>query len=457
MLPIFYISYHYTQDHNRSRLFKLKYQNLSKVFPEKLHCLNVYESSSDPKSFKGNGIPALKDNMITDAHNEVIKRATKLGYNEVLIIEDKTTFINQTEFKNFIINFKTSIPNPNWTILFLGGYIENHELPSKNQTWVKGKSRSHFAYVVNLKNINTKNINTKNINNLNEDLGQYLYNLDNTYYHHPFLVIPQYYDYKKGLMGVTAKGLSMAQIEESSDLSELKLKMDFVEQDTLPSVTLLTVLDNSRTWWPMISMNLNNLDYSTKKMEWIILDLSLNPLDLIEDLLPKKRGKEGGWHLKYIKNSDWNGLDFIDLVEKLKDQITHSYVVELDPKTFYPTFSIYSRIKTAIKYPDYGYFGSTEIQMYNIPKDCTYIIGNNESLEFLEGTRLVCLERNIKNKMRIPGQFVSRMMTYVDKNDQVMYKGMDKFPDYLEHESFFSDLILIIDDLRKEYQKRGAI
>jgi hypothetical protein len=453
MLPIYWISYHYSKDLDRSRSFKKRYERLSKSFPGKSHCLNIYESSSNPKDFKGNGIPATKESMIITAHCEVIQRARKQNYTEVLIIEDKTTFVNQIDFKDFLINFKP--PFTKWTILFLGGYIEDHQLHACDKEWVSGRSRSHFAYIINLKS--NLNLCMSPDQSLDEDFVKQLYNSKNTYYRQPFLIVPQYYNYKKGLMDSTARGLPMAQIEESSDLTELKLKMEFIEEDKLPVITLLTVLDNSRSWWPLISMNLNNLEYVTQKMEWIILDLSQNELDVVEDLLPKKRGKEGSWNLKYIRKPEWNGLDFMNLVKRLKNQISYPYVLELNPKTFYPSFSIHSRIKTALKYPNYGYFGSTEVQMYNIPKDCTYTIGNNDHLEFLEGTRLICLERNLGNKMRIPGQFVSRTLEYIDRHDQVNYNGVDKFPDYLDNQEFFSDLILIIDDLRKEYQKCGKI
>jgi hypothetical protein len=459
MLPIFWISYHYSDDLKRSRSFKQKYQHLSKTLPGQIHCLDVYQSSASPKNFRGNGIPSPKEHMIINAHNEIIKRAIASKYTEVLIIEDKTSFINQSEFKHFLINFKQPIDN-NWSVLFLGGYIEDHQLPLENQEWISGKSRSHFAYIINLKNL-TSHYPLP----LDTNLGNYLYVLNNTYYRQPFLIIPQYYNYDKGLMMITAKGMSMAQIEENSDLSELKLKMNWIDDQDLPHITLLTIVNNSRNWWSLISMNLNNIEYPTQKMEWIILDLTPNPLDTIEDILPKKRGKEGGWHLKYIKKPEWNNnFSFTDLVNKLHDQISNQYVIEFHPNTFYPTFSIQSRIKTALKYPSYNHFGSNQLQIYNIPKDCTYTIGNHYNTEFIEGTQLICLRRNlndinnnINNKMNIPGQFIGRLITYVDRMDQMEYKGNDKFPDYLEHEQFFPDLVLIIDDLRKEYQKRGMI
>jgi len=451
MLSTYWISYHYTQDLNRPRQFKKKYERLLKTFPGKFHLLNVFESTKTSKEFKGNGIPAKKDEMTTQAHLEAIKRAKQEGYSEILIIEDKTSFPDLTKLKNFISS--SSRPSdPNWKILYLGGYIEEHQVPNPPMEWVSGKSRSHFAYLVNLK----KDL---DLDPGYGSWGNQLHDLDQTYFHQPILVIPQYYDLSKGLMLDTAKGLSTTQIEETSDMKQIKLKMDWVEEKDLPKITLLSVLDSSRAWWPLLLMNLNNVDYLTKNMEWIILDLSQDESMTIEDLLPRKRGKEGGWHLKYLHHPELNGKPFLELVEFLnqKEEISHSFLLEFNPRTFYPVFSLHSRVKTALKYKKYGYFGSTEVQSYSVPRDQTYLIGSGDELEFREGTRLVCLKRDLEQKMRIPAQFVSRTLDYVESEEERLYLGLDKFPDYLQDEDFFSDLVLIIDDLRKEYIKKRKI
>ena len=450
MLPIYWISYHYASDHSRAKQFKKKYEKFSKLLPTKHHALDVYESQKQKSDFRGRGIPAKKDEMILQAHFEVIERARKEGYDHIMILEDKVSVLDLPNFKTFLTNFQR--PLSNWDILFLGGYIEEHDIPSSEKEWISGHSRNHFAYILNLKN------------NLDLDLGygdwgKQLHDLEDSFYRREFLVVPQFYNYEKGLMKETAKGLSMAQIDEVDGINQIKLKMDYIPEDKLPSVTLLTILDNARSWWPLLIMNLNNLDYSTQKMEWIILDVSQNENDQVEDLLPKKRGRPGGWHLKYLYRPEFNGFSFEDCAEALKDEdaIEHNFVVELHPECFYPVFSIHSRIKTAMKYSRYGFFGSTEVQMYSLQRDHTYITGSSDKLEFEVGSRLLCLKRDWKNKMRVPAQFVSRLIDYKGRDDERLYQGDDKFPDYLQEEDFFCDLVLIIDDLRKEYIKGGKI
>ena len=257
-------------------------------------------------------------------------------------------------------------------------------------------------------------------------------------------------------MAQTLKGLSCVQFTETGN--DLSLNFKSISDDNLPRITILTVLNNHRLWWPMIRLNLDNMNYPSKKMKWIIVDVDNSKNYTIEDLLPRKRGNPGGWELEYIKIETDKTLEFTSVVNDLEKEgkIVGDFIVEFDPQSYYPSFSVLSRVKTMLKYSTMQSAGSSEIQLYDIINDKQLSVGSITDTNFKKGSRILRREYtdDIRTKIQIPSQFVSYYLNNDNKMDGLNlingYNGNDKFPDYLESEEFFPDMVMIIDNLKKK-------
>jgi hypothetical protein len=449
-IPIYWI--HYT-DENDSKRFLNKIIRTQKILNNK----SVVVKHTKKEQSK--------------AHIKTIKLALQNKENQIIIIEDKTSFTDINAFKlltqqPFTFNQTKQIPK----ILHLGGYLEEKNYNTNNNltsNWIQGQSRDLFAYWINLDS------ELQNINYDNNIISWSDFIYKNTSaIHSPMLIIPYGYDINNthNLMKQTLDGLSMVQISEiinnDNQYNQVNLKFDSIPEKELPRITLLTVINDQRLWWPLLRFNIDNLDYPTHKMKWLIIETTESKLvgyD-IEDLLPPihKRGNSNGWHLDYIKKPEWNNLDFIQIVNKLQQQSDNTnligdFVTEFDPQAFYPVFTLFSRVKTMIKYPNINIAGCVFNQIYNIKNEKTYIQGNEtQNTEFNQGSRIIRLKSSNtyidQHKIRIPNQFVSYQITNNQLNQKELYMNNDRFPDFLEKEDFFTNLIVILEGLKSKHK-----
>ena len=488
-IPIYWISYKDEGDSSRIPRLVKKVSRMEKAIPNKQYIIKV---------------PNLNQK---EGHVKAILEAIKNHEKQIIIIEDKTTIVDINIFKNKI----QSQWGYNVPLLHLGGYMEekinNTEITEmmscfKGNSWVLGKSRSCFAYWINLEGF--KGLVSSWLDDSNDVQNKWeniIYN-SSTAICSPMLIIPYGYDLEKGAMKNTLKGMSMIQFNESE--TDLSLKFDHIDDNKLPRITLLTIVTDQRLWWPLIRLNIDNINYPSKKMKWIIVDVLHKNYDTIEDLLPRRRGNPGGWELEYLQR-DWNvesdvnvnggGIDFFQVVKNLENEnkLVGDFVVELDPQSYYPAFSVLSRVKTLLKYKYKGFAGSTQVQLYDIPNDQSLLIGDRDSdrdsdresdsksniPKFIIGTNIVKkgyynIEKTFDNSIKIPSQFVSYLInlpigysnryTYTDADTNTntdnekgklipVYNGLDKFPDFLETEDFFADLVMIIDNMKQKYKR----
>ncbi len=452
-IPIYWVSYKDEGDINRvSRLVK-KVSRMEKSLPNKQHIVKI--SNLNQK----------------EGHIKTIQEAIKNNEKQIIIIEDKTSIVNISGMKELIKSYwDNDLP-----ILHLGGYMEEkiYDHKGKNNLgnkWVLGRTRSCFAYWLNLEKYNDA-IFSKWIESDNSDFGDIIYN-DTFAIHYPVLVTPYGYNIDTGLMNDTLKDISIVQFNENE--MDLTLKFKNISDDKLPRITLLTIVTDQRLWWPLIRLNLDNINYPSKKMKWIIVDMMNKNYDMIEDLLPRKRGQPGGWELEYLQK-EWDNLSFNQIINNLEKEkkIVGDFVVEFDPQVYYPAFSVLSRVKTLIKYPSMKYAGCNQIQLYDIPSDNSILIStengkkNDTEIDFFIGSRIIKREDNInlynlENSIRIPSQFVSYLFNlpikYLEKYNlqnykHINYNKIDKFPDFLESEDFFADIVMIIDNMKQKYEK----
>ena len=446
-ITIYWISYTDPGDYNRISRFTKKINRLKKTLDNNFVIVKV---------------PNLNK---TEAHLKTLNLAIKNKEKQIIIIEDKTSIPDINLFK---ITTKTPIEF-NGTILHLGGYMEEKITDTSNPNLIFGKSKSTFAYLINLENL--KNLNSNNLLQT-ENIHSFIYK-NSTAMYNPMLVVPYGYDINNSnnLMNNTLKGLSIIQFEEYFDSndsnsiqSQLSLKFDDlnISDKELPRITLLTIIDDQRFWWPLLRLNLENIQYPTQKMKWIIIETTDQKGYDIEDLIPppNKRGNPGKWQLEYIKKPEWHGIDITTLLTNHKNEIdtVGDYIIEFEPQSFYTTFSILSRVKTMIKYPNIDVAGTVSTQIYYIKNDVNYIIGDDTNLELIKGGRiyrnqLLPVNKQL-NKIRIPNQFVSYQIDYEYKKDNDNTKpftnNKDKFPDFLEKEDYMADLISIFEEMRKK-------
>ena len=433
-IPIYWISYNDQCNSKRYSQFNNKLHRLSKSLHNKFVTVKINNLDT------------------TQGHLQTIKQAIQNKESEIIILEDTTSIIDIARFRLLTkqpFTFEKITPY----ILHLGGYLEEKNFQTEHN-WILGKSHSTFGYWINLKHIDTKNLNTI------ISWSDFIY--ENTSgIHNPILVSPFGYDLnnKNNLMNNTLTGLSMLQISETNTSGEynqinLKFSEDIKE---LPRITLLTIVNNQRLWWPFIRFNLDNIDYPTQKMKWLIVDITDSKGYDIEDLIPptNKRGKTTGWHLDYIKKPDWNSMEYNQILQNITNEFIGDFIVEFDPQTFYPVFSLLSRVKTMIKYPNMNSAGCVSNQLYVIKDNKTYLIGDeSNNIEFIKGSRITRLGKynnDIHTKIRIPNQFVSYSIVNQEKqNNNILYKNSDRFPDVFEKEDFFTNLVVTLDDISKK-------
>jgi hypothetical protein len=451
-IPIYWVSYKDEGDINRVPRLVKKVSRMEKSLPNKQHIVKI--SNLNQK----------------EGHIKTIQEAIKNNEKQIIIIDDKTSIINISGLKELIKDFWVhDLP-----ILHLGGYMEEKIYVHKGEDtlgndWVLGRTRSCFAYWLNLEKYKNGCI-SHWIESLDTEFGDIIYN--NTFaIHYPVLITPYGYNIDTGLMNDTLKDLSIVQFNENE--MDLTLRFKNISDDKLPRITLLTIVTDQRLWWPLIRLNLDNINYPSKKMKWIIVDIFNKNYDMIEDLLPRKRGHPGGWELEYLQK-EWNNLSFNQIVNNLEyeNKLVGDFVVEFDPQVYYPAFSVLSRVKTLIKYPSIKYAGCNQIQLYDIPNDNSILISKENSkekneIDFFIGSRICKREKNInlynlENSIRIPSQFVSYLLNlpikFLEKYNLQNYKHnnynkIDKFPDFLESEDFFADIVMIIDNMKKKYEK----
>lgn len=447
-IPIYYISCFDKNDYH-------KHQSLTKI---KSKITRLEKAITNPILLFRH--PNLD---VKEAHQTLLTTlitAKKSNSRYVVILEDDTSILDIPRFRNLIKSHKycgESSLFPEGKILHLGGYLEEKSGKVNQNQWVGGKSRNHFAYIIDLEKfdlIDIKDIKDK------EAFEQFIYSTG-TFMLTPSLVTPFGYDSQKGKMDSTHIGYSIGQFEETNQ-HQLTLKLNPISDNKLPRITLVTIINDQRLWWPLIRLNLDNFIYPTHKMKWIIIETTGKDGYLIEDLLPKTRGKPGGWELDYIKyptgTSDNNFLTIVKYLEN-EGKLVGDFAVEFDPQSFYPTFTLMSRVKTLLQYSNMNFAGTTQTQLYSINNDYSTLIGGEEKHELLKGSRIIRLNNNLTNNyeysfnstMRLPYQFTNYNITIhkLDTNN-TRYNQMDTFPEFLEKEEFFPELILFFEDIKNK-------
>lgn len=157
-------------------------------------------------------------------------------------------------------------------------------------------------------------------------------------------------------------------VVNSNDIASVKteiingnliVKLDPIDNDILPSVSIVTITYNRKHLFQLPIRNFYLFDYPADKLEWIIVDDSDNLDQDLESILPVDD------RIKYIKLGNRTSIG-----EKRNIGISKSkynIIAFMDDDDYYYPISIYSRVSVLLNnYPKYKCVGVADIEIYDI-------------------------------------------------------------------------------------------
>ena len=331
--------------------------------------LNYIDKHLKSKNIKFKLFKALKhDNPkrgCLESHLSVIRKALDSKVKYVLIMEDDCKFIGD-------LNSMKQLPE-HWDMIYLGGTV-HRILDRKYKGYARVQCWTTHCYIINLTN---KELVDKimEAHDYNEEIDRFylekIHPKFNVYVTDPMIAIQKEgfsdienkevsYDF----MQHTLNGLRLPESSVDSDGNYI-LKLPHILPEDLPYVTIITPTYNRRKLFSMALRNFDNFIYPKNKLEWIIVDDSLETDEIdntIRDLLPRDK------RIKYIH---MNMLEPMTISMKRNIAVSnssHQYIIHMDDDDYYPPESILARIKILLKYKNEGIecLGSTLIGTYNL-------------------------------------------------------------------------------------------
>ncbi len=298
-----------------------------------------------------------------NSHLQVIDKALEQNLDKVLILEDDAKFVGQINIKK--------LPK-NWDILYLGGSVTKKHGDKQEGPWVRVNTMLCHAYILNLNN---------------KDLINEIKKIkDNTEYF-------QYDNYFNSVICEKFKcyihnPMFASQFEDVSDIENRKinydhifstlegyqkpnhnivdnqyiLKLDDIENDKLPFVSLITPIGDNRSWlFPNSYQNFLDIDYPSEKLEWIIVG-TLNTFELIEQQIKNVS------NIKFIEceKEDDNKIYKKRNLAIENSDINSEFILHFDDDDYYPAENVKARVKIMLKYNYINCVGSAEVGCYDI-------------------------------------------------------------------------------------------
>ena len=298
-----------------------------------------------------------------ESHITVIKDAIKRKVKYLFVLEDDAKFLQSLD--------KTKIPPDDWDMLYLGGTVRSRYGSIKDD-WVRMACWTTHAYIINLTNkklvsdiLNAVNY-TREIDNF---YIEKIHSKYKCYMHNPMSIIQRegYSDIEKANVNYDFMQSSLygfTQPEHKVVDGNYVLKLDNINDDDLPEVTIVTPTYNRRKLFSLAIKNFYDFNYPRNKMKWVIIDDSDD--GGVEDLIDKSDKR----------------IEYVDLRELQKrvtigqkrnigaDMAGTEFILHMDDDDYYPAESILARVKLLIKYSDtIGCVGCSEIGTYNIIED----------------------------------------------------------------------------------------
>lgn len=151
----------------------------------------------------------------------------------------------------------------------------------------------------------------------------------------------------------------IASVNTSVVDGNLIVKLDPIDRDILPSVSIVTITYNRKYLFQLPIRNFYLFDYPFDKLEWIIVDDSNNSDQNLDDILPSDD------RIKYIKLDKKTSIG-----EKRNIGVSNSkfnIIAFMDDDDYYYPISIYSRVSILLNYyPKYKCVGVCDVELYDI-------------------------------------------------------------------------------------------
>jgi hypothetical protein len=296
-----------------------------------------------------------------ESHLNIIKDAIKNGLKQILILEDDAKFIKPLK--------SLPIPPNNWDMLYLGGTVKSIYEKS-NSPWVKMSCWTTHAYILNLENVSMVN-DILAMESFGGEVDSYyikfIHSKYNAYMVNPMMVIQRegYSDIEKTVVNYdfmqdSLNGLRKPQHEIVN--GQYSLKLPPISDEDLPMVSIVTPTFERRDLFAIAIWNFEGFYYPKEKLEWVIIDDSIDEMKMIEDLLPKDS------RIKYYHYDVKSPMTIANKRNLGVEKASHSIIVHMDDDDFYPGESVLARVKCLIKYQPEGIqcIGCSKIGIYDI-------------------------------------------------------------------------------------------
>ena len=301
-----------------------------------------------------------------ESHLTIIKEAIQKKVKHLFIMEDDCKYINNLS--------SMQKPPDNWDMIYLGGTV-HRILDKKHKGYARVQCWTTHAYIINLTN--------QSLIDKILELSDYTNEIDRFYLEkiHPnfnaYVCDPMIAIQREGFSDIenkevsydfmqhTLNGLLLPESSIDSD-GNYVLKLPDIKLTDLPKVSIITPTFRRRKIFSMALRNFDNFIYPKDKLEWVIVDDSLENDEVdetVRDLIPRDK------RIKYIHLD--NGDEPMTIAMKRNIAVSNSsnpYIIHMDDDDYYPPESILARIKILLKYKDQGIecVGSTLIGTYNI-------------------------------------------------------------------------------------------
>ena len=203
-------------------------------------------------------------------------------------------------------------------------------------------------------------------------------------------------------------------LAEFKDIPEYSLKTTLPKEEDLPSVSIITITKDRRTFIPLAKYCFLAQSYPESKLEWVIVDDGTDQIkDMVSDLpnvtyvLCEER--EGGWTIGAKRNLG---------VERAK----HDILVMMDDDDVYPNNSLVTRVAMLLAGPTpKGCVFSTTIPCYDIHETKSFM--NVPPSILAQADRVseatLCFTREFWTTKQFPDQQIAEAGAFIRGREQM--------------------------------------
>lgn len=354
-------------------------QQLTHVFPDypdlAIYCINLKERKEKRKWFSKQMSrrninfefftatlhPTSPKRGCLESHLAVIKQAIEKKQKHILIFEDDAKVIRPIP----------PLPTPpdNWKMLYLGGTVHNIlDTPSgEHPEWIPMSCWTTHAYLLNLTDT-TFVADLLKMESSTEEVDKFYINTIHPNYH-SYMLSPMRVIQRKGYSDIEQKEVDYSFMEETLygfkkpehtlENNQYRLKLQTIEPEDLPNITVITPTYNRRELFYIALKNMTDTIYPNHKIFWIIVDDTDDPTQDITDILPKSK------NVTHIKLTDKHHT-IADKRNIGAAKAKTSIILHMDDDDYYPPESFLARTKLLLKNTDMGCVGSSKYGVYDI-------------------------------------------------------------------------------------------